>query len=104
MTAAGPGPARGGHEAFDELAVGWALHALEPEDEHVFTAHLAGCARCARTVAETTDVMSAMATDLPVAEPSDSLRERLRAAVEETPREIRPTPPPAPAARPNLFR
>ena len=24
------------HAAFDELAVGWALHALEPEDESLF--------------------------------------------------------------------
>ena len=33
---------------FDELAVGWALHALEPEDEAVFVGHLPGCERCAR--------------------------------------------------------
>ncbi len=72
------------HDRFDELAVGWALHALEPEDETFFLAHLAGCERCAVTVAETRDVMSAMATDLPQAEPSEGLRERIRAAVEQT--------------------
>jgi anti-sigma factor RsiW len=72
------------HREFDELAVGWALHALEPEDETVFAAHLAGCDRCADTVAETTEVMAAMATDLPAAEPSDGLRARLAAAVEQT--------------------
>lgn len=72
------------HRAWDELAVGWTLHALEPEDEAVFSAHLAGCARCAQTAAETTDVMAAMAGDLPQAEPSDELRERLRGAVERT--------------------
>jgi hypothetical protein len=72
------------HRSWDELAVGWALHALEPEDETVFAAHLAGCHRCARTVAETSEVMAAMAGDLPEAEPSEELRERLRAAVEET--------------------
>ena len=97
------------HAPFDELAVGWALHALEPEDESFFVAHLAGCDRCATTVAETTDVMAAMATDLPPAEPSEGLRDRLRAAVEQTePRPVppaesaRPAPPPAvpaPAAR-----
>jgi hypothetical protein len=91
------------HAPFDELAVGWALHALEPEDESFFVAHLAGCDRCATTVAETTDVMAAMATDLPPAEPSEGLRDRLRAAVEQTeqlpvpPAEsARPAPPPAP--------
>ena len=35
---AGPRRHRGDHEAFDELAVGWALHALEPEDEALFAA------------------------------------------------------------------
>jgi hypothetical protein len=72
------------HRTWEELAVGWALHALEPEDESVFTEHLAGCARCAQTAADTAEVMSALADHLPKAEPSEGLRERLRAAVEET--------------------
>ncbi|MGY5882107.1 anti-sigma factor domain-containing protein [Modestobacter lacusdianchii] len=90
------------HRAWDELAVGWTLHALEPEDEALFAAHLTDCPRCARTVAETAEVMAAMARDLPQAEPSDGLRDRLRAAVEETeqlppaqPAEPRRVPPPA---------
>ena len=85
MSGGGRGPDRDDeHRGWDELAVGWALHALEPEDESVFAAHLSGCRRCARTVEETTEVMAAMAADLPQAEPSEGLRERLRAAVEET--------------------
>ena len=83
------------HDPFDELAVGWALHALEPEDEAVFAAHLPGCERCATTVAETSEVMAAMATDLPQAEPSAALRDRIRAAVEQT--EQLPAPIPEPA-------
>ncbi len=79
----GPTPAEE-HRAFDELAVGWALHALEPEDEAAFAQHLLGCDRCARTVAETSEVMAALAADLPPAEPSDQLRERLRSAVSTT--------------------
>jgi hypothetical protein len=82
------------HRLFDELAVGWALHALEPEDESRFAEHLPGCARCAQIVAETSEVMAAMAADLPRAEPSDRLRDRLHAAVAET-EQVRP----APAAR-----
>lgn len=85
------------HEAFDELAVGWALHALEPEDEDAFAVHLAGCDRCTRTVAETHEVMAAMATDLPVAEPSPDLRARLRAAVEATEQDPAPQDVVAPA-------
>jgi anti-sigma-K factor RskA len=79
----GPSPSEE-HRVFDELAVGWALHALEPEDEALFTEHLPGCDRCARTVSDTAEMMAAMAADLPRAEPSDSLRERLHAAVAET--------------------
>ncbi|MCZ2814652.1 anti-sigma factor [Modestobacter sp. VKM Ac-2984] len=95
------------HRRWEELAVGWALHALEPEDEDVFAAHLADCDRCADTVAETAEVMTAMSSDLPQAEPSDTLRDRLRAAVEETeqlPQNTRPArrreQSPAAAARP----
>ncbi|PWW24616.1 anti-sigma-K factor rskA [Geodermatophilus normandii] len=84
------------HEPYDELAVGWALHALEPEDETLFGAHLPSCPRCARTVAETSEVMSALAGDLPQAEPSEGLRDRLRAAVEQTEQ----LPPPAGADLP----
>ncbi len=88
------------HQAFDELAVGWALHALEPEDEAVFAVHLPGCARCAATVAETTEVMGAMARDLPPAEPTKDLRARLRAAVETAEQLPAPEAPPAPSDRP----
>jgi hypothetical protein len=72
------------HARYDELAVGWALRALEPEDESFFAAHLGGCTRCAATVAEAEEVMAAMATDLPAPEPSQGLLQRIRAAVEET--------------------
>jgi hypothetical protein len=110
----GSGPDR--HEPFDELAVGWALHALEPEDEVLFVTHLPGCARCARTVTETTEVMGAMAADLPPAEPGADLRDRLRAAVEQAeqvpgtdsappvaptpPRPVEPLPAPVRALQP----
>ncbi len=93
MTATPRGSNPGDHEVLDELAVGWALHALEPEDEAQFAEHLAQCGRCARTVAETHDVMAAMATDLPAAEPSEGLRTRLREAVAQTEQVRRPAPP-----------
>jgi hypothetical protein len=34
------------HEAWDELAAGYALHALEPDEELQFSEHLAGCDEC----------------------------------------------------------
>jgi hypothetical protein len=85
-------------DAHDELAVGWALHALEPEDESLFALHLPACERCARTVAETEEVMAAMARDLPPAEPSAGLRHRLQMAVAETEQRGRPDAAPLPVA------
>jgi anti-sigma-K factor RskA len=38
--------ARDDHEQYDELAAGYALDALEPDEELAFTAHLTGCSRC----------------------------------------------------------
>jgi hypothetical protein len=96
MTAGRSGqPMPDDHREFDELAVGWALHALEPEDEALFVVHLPGCARCAETVAETTELMAAMAVDLPSAEPSEELRHRLRSAVAGT-EQVRSPAGPAP--------
>ncbi|MGY1707140.1 anti-sigma factor domain-containing protein [Geodermatophilus sp. SYSU D00697] len=96
----GPAPRREDHEHFDELAVGWALHALEPEEETLVAAHLPECARCRHTVAETAEVMGALATELPPVRPPERLRSRLRAAVEAT-EQVGPAPvaeePPAPA-------
>ncbi|MBB3081977.1 anti-sigma factor domain-containing protein [Geodermatophilus sabuli] len=81
----GSAPPRGEeHGALDELAVGWALHALEPEEETLFAAHLPGCSRCRGTVAETGEVLAALAGALPAAVPSDRLREALRAAAGDT--------------------
>ena len=37
-----------GHELYEELAAGHAVHALEPQDEELFRRHLVGCARCER--------------------------------------------------------
>ena len=34
------------HDEWDELAAGFALHALEPDEEALFARHLADCAQC----------------------------------------------------------
>ena len=93
---------RGHDEGFEELAVGWALHALEPEDADAFLPHLAGCARCREIVDETTEVMADLATAAPSAAPPPGLGERLRAEVARTPQDApaerpEPVPPRAPA-------
>src|SRR3954447_14343296 len=40
------------HDQWDELAAGYALHALEPDDEVRFDEHLRTCADCRATLAE----------------------------------------------------
>ena len=45
------------HERFEELAVGHALAALEPEDEQTFLLHLRGCAACERAVAANSETL-----------------------------------------------
>jgi hypothetical protein len=89
------------HEA---LAVGWALHALDPEEEETFAAHLAACARCRQTVDETRETFGGIAEALEPAAPPPALRARLLDAVaDDAPGgEVPPTvwassPPPAPS-------
>ncbi len=107
MNADLPGP--GHSEVFEELAVGWALHALEPEDAEVFARQLEGCARCRQVVEDTTDVMASLAGAAPFAEPPAGLGERLRAEVARTPQgapaapATRPVPAPAPVPVPSAI-
>jgi anti-sigma-K factor RskA len=42
----------GTHEFWDELAAGYALHALEPDEEVEFTTHIVDCDRCRAMVDE----------------------------------------------------
>lgn len=92
-----------------ELAVGWALHALEPAEEILVAAHLPDCAECTRTVAETEMVGATLGLSVPEQAPSAALEQRVL-AVTSTPQVARvepaesapPPPPPAsePAAQP----
>lgn len=70
------------HARWDELAVGHALSALEPEDEDAFLRHLRTCSRCARTVAETSDVLASLAGAVEPVTPPESLRRDVLARVD----------------------
>jgi len=72
------------HELYEQLAVGHALSALEPEDEHAFLAHLSGCAACEAAVAEHTETLSHLAYGAAAAEPPASLLEGIRKGVQES--------------------
>ncbi len=75
---------RAAHDEWDELAVGYALTALEPEEMERFIEHLvAFCPKCQQAVDDTASVGADLASALPspVAPPADGLRDAvLRAA------------------------
>ncbi|MGH4010339.1 MAG: anti-sigma factor domain-containing protein [Pseudonocardiaceae bacterium] len=93
------------HRAADcphlELAVGWALHALEPAEESLVAAHIPDCPTCTRTVAETKEVCATLGLSVPEVIPSAELEQRVLAVTID--REAAPVvpspPPPAPPAR-----
>ncbi|MGH3796952.1 MAG: hypothetical protein ACRDR6_21705 [Pseudonocardiaceae bacterium] len=88
-----------------ELAVGWALHVLEPAEESLVTEHLMECAACTRIVAETEQVGVALGLSMSeVATPSPELERRVLAitTTAQAPPVMSPAPPtrPAPPKRP----
>jgi anti-sigma-K factor RskA len=76
------------HSEFEELAAGYVLGALEPDDEHDFQRHLSGCATCEANVRELEAVVGKLAYATPPVDPPDTLWAGIR-------REIQPE-----AARP----
>lgn len=75
---------RGSHDAWDELATGWALHGLGPDDEARFLEHLPECPRCQTTIAEVTEITAELAGAVPQYEPPAELRERILVAAEQS--------------------
>jgi hypothetical protein len=71
------------HSEYEELAAGYVLGALEPDDEHVFQRHLDGCSICEANVRELEAVAGELAHAVPPVDPPDTLWAGIR-------REIRP--------------
>jgi anti-sigma factor ChrR (cupin superfamily) len=69
-----------GHARFDELAAGYAVHALEPADEQRFLCHVEQCLRCQQSVAGFQEVAAALAGAASPAQPSAGLGETILAA------------------------
>ena len=67
--------------AHDALAVGWALHTLDPEEEADFAAHLETCPTCRQTVDETLETLGELAEAVGPVSPPRHLRRRLLDAV-----------------------
>jgi len=86
---------RSAHDQWDELAVGYALTALEPDEMERFIEHLVSfCSQCQQSVDDTASVGAGLASALPVpiAAPSDGLRDSvLRAAFAARPAVLQTT-------------
>lgn len=73
------------HLGWDELAVGWSLRSLEPDDEDRFAAHLLDCGRCQQTAGDGAEALARLVTQMPLQSPSPQLRDRLLARAAQTP-------------------
>lgn len=78
-----------------ELAVGWALHALEPAEESLVATHLPSCPRCKGTAAQTEDIGATLGLSVPEAIPSAGLEQRILSVTAD-----KWTPPDAPEPAP----
>jgi hypothetical protein len=67
--------------AHDALAVGWALHTLDHDEEADFAAHLETCPTCRQTVDETLETLGELAEAVVPVSPPRHLRRRLLDAV-----------------------
>jgi hypothetical protein len=65
------------HGSWEELAVGQALGALEPEDEEAFADHVRGCARCERLIVDVEVGASELAYALAQLTAPDRLRRKV---------------------------
>jgi hypothetical protein len=83
-----------------ELAVGWALHALEPAEESLVAGHLPDCPICTSTVAETEQVCATLGLSGPEVIPSAELEQRvLSVTIDQRAAPVVPLLPPTRLAR-----
>lgn len=87
-----------------ELAVGWALHSLEPGDHDQLVEHLPTCPVCLETIQQTEELIWLLGPAHEQVAPRPELRDRLMVAVaetEQTPERERVGPWPPPSGLPD---
>ncbi|MGH3768493.1 MAG: hypothetical protein ACRDTX_25620, partial [Pseudonocardiaceae bacterium] len=85
----------------DELAVGWALHSLEPAEESLIAAHLPVCPICAWVTSQVREVGAMLGLSVPEVIPSAELEQRILSVTgDQWTAPVVPLTPPAPPARP----
>ncbi|MET9232625.1 anti-sigma factor [Lentzea sp. NPDC003310] len=82
--------------AHEELAVGWAMHSLEPDEEALVRDHLPTCTTCQRTVQATQEVLAGIGGAVRQEQPPPRLRARLMEQIEHIPQEAPAAPQHAP--------
>src|SRR5436190_5891409 len=92
----------------NEQAVGWALHALEPDEEMAVLLHVPHCSSCQAVAQDAEGVLWHLGTSVEQVDPPPSLRSSIMAAVSDAAQDSAPTaaipvtsaPPAVPAPRP----
>lgn len=74
--------------AHEELAVGWAMHSLEPDEEAVARDHVPTCATCQHTVQATQEVLAGIGSAVHQEQPPPRLRAKLMEQIEHIPQEV----------------
>jgi len=70
------------HSELEELAAGYVVGALEPDDEHAFQRHLEGCPTCQANVRELEAVVGELAYSAPPVDPPDTVWAGIRRQIE----------------------
>lgn len=69
------------HDRYEQMAVGFALSALEPGEEEDFSAHVERCPECTRALVEHRETLAHLAYHASVEEPPPSVLAGIRAGV-----------------------
>jgi anti-sigma-K factor RskA len=80
------------HSEYEQLAAGYVLGALEPDDEHVFQRHLGGCAECEANVRDLEEVVGTLAYAAPPVDPPETLWASIQREVRPEQRRVQPQP------------
>jgi anti-sigma-K factor RskA len=81
------------HSDYEQLAAGYVLGALEPDDEHDFQRHLGGCAQCEAIVRELEGVVGQLAYAAPPVDPPETLWASIQREVRPERRPVQPLRP-----------
>jgi anti-sigma-K factor RskA len=92
------------HSEYEQLAAGYVLGALEPDDEHVFQRHLGGCAECEANVRDLEEVVGTLAYAAPPVDPPETLWASIQREVRREARPDARRAPPQPQPQSQVVR